>query len=164
MCGRSYRRDGQYGETYLHYSFRSGDASTHLTFSFRTVRLIWVKPSPHSRTCASECCRKKSWYVKERWMKSVDPSFLIDTQSHTNFSTQVKYVVSQNCDGLHLRSGLPRQALSELHGNMFVEVRESLFVLFPPPLEIKSWSDEWDFFFLPINGFMCVTKGARKDE
>lgn len=36
----------------------------------------------------------------------------------------VKHIISQNVDCLHLRSGIPESKLSELHGNIFMEICE----------------------------------------
>lgn len=54
-------------------------------------------------------------------MLDVFPSF-----SHMAISSLVekgicKYVISQNCDGLHIKSGIKRNKLSELHGNIYLE-------------------------------------------
>ncbi|XP_033226191.1 NAD-dependent protein deacetylase Sirt6 isoform X2 [Belonocnema kinseyi] len=50
----------------------------------------------------------------------------IPTKSHMAIkklidANKVKYIVSQNIDGLHLKSGVGRHNIAELHGNMFVE-------------------------------------------
>jgi len=36
----------------------------------------------------------------------------------------LKFVITLNTDGLHLKSGLPREAVAELRGNLFVEICE----------------------------------------
>ncbi|XP_067824159.1 NAD-dependent protein deacetylase sirtuin-6 [Heptranchias perlo] len=69
------------------------------------------------------------WTMEERGLEpKFDTTFEEARPSKTHMALValqragvVKYVVSQNVDGLHVRSGLPRDKLSELHGNMFVE-------------------------------------------
>jgi len=61
--------------------------------------------------------------------KSVDPVKAYPTATHMSLVELqrqgiLKYVISQNCDGLHRRSGLPASAISELHGNGNVEICE----------------------------------------
>lgn len=68
------------------------------------------------------------WTMLAKGVKVAPPDFALvqPTYSHMALKSMVdlgivSHVVSQNCDGLHLRSGLDRDHLSELHGNCFIE-------------------------------------------
>uniref|UniRef100_A0A7N0RE59 NAD-dependent protein deacetylase SRT1 n=2 Tax=Kalanchoe fedtschenkoi TaxID=63787 RepID=A0A7N0RE59_KALFE len=50
----------------------------------------------------------------------------------------VKFIISQNIDGLHLRSGIPREKLAELHGNSFMEICPSCGTEYLRDFEIET--------------------------
>ncbi|XP_055387149.1 NAD-dependent protein deacetylase Sirt6 [Condylostylus longicornis] len=72
---------------------------------------------------------KGVWTLEQKGEKpNINVSFddAIPSKTHMAIKALVEkgyihYVVSQNIDGLHLKSGLQRKFLAELHGNMFIE-------------------------------------------
>ena len=69
------------------------------------------------------------WTLEKRGEKpemSLDWDKAVPTATHMALARlvevgKVKFIITQNIDGLHLRSGVPRRALAELHGNMFLD-------------------------------------------
>eukprot|EP00268_Persea_americana_P049846 TRINITY_DN5373_c0_g2_i2.p1 TRINITY_DN5373_c0_g2~~TRINITY_DN5373_c0_g2_i2.p1 ORF type:complete len:340 (-),score=69.05 TRINITY_DN5373_c0_g2_i2:67-1086(-) len=50
----------------------------------------------------------------------------------------LKFVISQNVDSLHLRSGIPREKLAELHGNSFRELCPSCGIEYVRDFEVET--------------------------
>jgi len=61
--------------------------------------------------------------------KGVSPIRALPTKTHMSLVQlarvgKLKWLISQNCDGLHVRSGFPQNRISELHGNSNIEICE----------------------------------------
>ncbi|XP_069124844.1 NAD-dependent protein deacetylase Sirt6-like isoform X2 [Argopecten irradians] len=54
-------------------------------------------------------------------LEDIRPSYTHEALVKLVDMGHVKYVISQNTDGLHRLSGIPEDRLSELHGNSFIE-------------------------------------------
>ncbi|XP_077285143.1 sirtuin 6 [Arctopsyche grandis] len=69
------------------------------------------------------------WTLEEKGLKpDINISFNDAKPTATHMALRklieddvIHYVISQNIDGLHLKSGIPRSHMAELHGNMFVD-------------------------------------------
>ena len=84
-----------------------------------------------------ECTRKRKIVdltcdeeeEEEEEEEGVDYTALQPTLTHTNLAElhkmgKLDYCITQNCDGLHLKGGLPLCCMSDLHGNVFTEYCE----------------------------------------
>ncbi|RHZ89945.1 hypothetical protein Glove_9g176 [Diversispora epigaea] len=85
------------------------------------------------------------WTLREKGIKATRPivTEIQPTKGHMSimkfFETEkMKYLISQNTDGLHVRSGIPITAISELHGNSNIEKCENCEISFWRKFQVRE--------------------------
>jgi len=89
---------------------------------FRSPGGIWsrMKPIDYRDFVASEEARRESWrrkFAMEKEVGQVEPNAGHRALVKLFEAGKLAHVITQNIDGLHQASGLPAEAVIELHGN-----------------------------------------------
>jgi NAD-dependent deacetylase len=89
---------------------------------FRSPGGIWTKYQPieFSDFLANEESRRESWrrkFVTDETMRNATPNAGHRALAKLHEQGKLLGVVTQNIDGLHEASGIPRDCIAELHGN-----------------------------------------------
>lgn len=71
------------------------------------------------------------------------PTFTHRALARLHTMNKMHYCVTQNCDDLHAKGGFPRDAMSELHGNVFCEFCEDCGREYHRAFEVDAWSTGW---------------------
>ncbi len=77
---------------------------------FRGPNGVWTKELRGEKSTATE-----------NWFDKAEPSFTHNALACLQHLGLLSHTISQNVDSLHIRSGIPETALSELHGNICKE-------------------------------------------
>lgn len=69
--------------------------------------------------------------------EDVTPSFTHMALLALHRAGKLQFIITQNVDSLHLRSGFPRECVAELHGNVFKEVCSTCTAEYFRPFDVK---------------------------
>ena len=89
---------------------------------FRSPDSPWMrhKPIPFDEYMASQAARNEAWrrkFIMDDLYAGAQPSMGHRYVAQMVQAGSMQAVITQNIDGLHQASGLPREAIIELHGN-----------------------------------------------
>jgi NAD-dependent deacetylase len=89
---------------------------------FRSPGGLWTryKPIEYRDFVSSEEARRETWrrkFAMEKEIGTVEPNAGHRALTKLHETGKLSHIITQNIDGLHVASGMPAEAVIELHGN-----------------------------------------------